>query len=147
GLPDAWHQRSAHARLHDVRQQPFTVATDLPSLLSRADLVRALTARGVQVQLADRAVYVPPQAGPVRLLGDLATYYPPGTGLLIAAPDQPGRDLGGEAAAAMLLHAAGLGPRLYDYLTLTAGATSLACLAVDHVDGEAPSADEAAIFS
>jgi hypothetical protein len=117
------------------RQAP-TVAVDAPALDLR-DPAEALRATGLRFTAGRSGAYLPPQPGLESVLGSAARLYPPGAGVkLTAGVDDAVRE---RLVAANVLHAAGIGPRVYDAVELAGGGTAFV---VEHA-GEDPVDDSA----
>lgn len=105
---------------------PIAAAGDGPAL------VAALRELDIVHQDLGTVVRVGSQAGLEDALGAAAGAYPAGTSFLVAIPGlhEPTTAWRERLLAAALLHAAGLGPRVYDLLDLTAFGRHLPALAI-----------------
>lgn len=141
------------------RQRVLVWDMPVSGIHSAEDLKEFLTGKGVFFSEGRHALYLPPQPGLEKVLGE--TSYPSNAGYKILKSFQPvaeahylvtrrGRRLASwlmqgvekQVEAANVLYLFGLGPRLYDLCELTMGETRSTCFVVEHVHGCTPSVEE-----
>lgn len=150
-----------------ARQVGLHLQTMLPEMNSAEDILAHLSNAGVEYFEGRHTIYLPPQKGLSRILGDCVRFYPPDAGfkilknmeeessrsylynrkqsypwarrILMGSP----RDVFDGACLVEVLQ---LGPRVYDFMTLETGGKPLTCYVVEHVFGEDPGIDECEQF-
>ena len=151
-----------HVRSH---QAVVDWKTRLPLITRYEDLLSWMDSRGIQYIKGTFVIYLPPQQGLSDVLGDWIHLYPPNAGFKlhkdIGTPYKaryvPARRVAwlaekfvgtpfDQVSVANYLYHKGLGPRLYDLVTLDANGTKLTAFVVEHINGGQPAKDDYDLF-
>lgn len=158
--------RRTFGREEQIQQACLTWSTEMPGFSDSSQFVQFLQDNGIKHQEGCFIIYVPPQQGLQRLLGDLVNFYPKDSGFKflkdLSGPDESrytggGRQLPWEQRMlpgkpsdqlrdACALELLGLGARIYDLTEVLAGQTRMTCFVVQHVNGKSPSMEKGAKF-